>query len=211
MIADALSVEVLPAVGKDKRLRCYSDPELLALARAGDQEAAHCLINRFLPVIRKVASRLTPHPTDALDLASDIYLRIFEVINTCRDLRTVPAWINRIGLNLYICQSRKKRLVRSVSLELLMEVAGDRFAPVDDSDPAEALMGAFVEQERVQRIRAAVGSLSHPYRDLIEKYYLHRQSYQEIARCTGLSLGTVKSRMFRAREALQRKLGDLIA
>ena len=64
--------------------------------------------------------------------------------------------------------------------------------------------------ERSRRIALAVSSLTETHREIFDLFYTQNRSYEEIADMTGLSLGTVKSRLFRAREALQRKLGDLV-
>jgi len=198
-------------VVSDRRLNSLSNPDLLALSQAGNKEAAHALISRFQPLINALAWRLTSNPSDAADLVSEAYLRVYAVINSCRSIETLPGWIKKITINVFNRLYTRNRRAQGVSLEHLMEVAGDHFIPSADSDPASEVLGAMENEERLRRMRLAVDSLSAPYRDIVERFYLNSQSYEEIAQQTGLSLGTVKSRLFRAREALQRKLGDLIA
>lgn len=187
-----------------------SDHDLLVLSRSGNAAAAHCLIGRHRHVIESVARRVSHSRTDAADLVSEIYLRVFDVLNSCRNAAALPAWIKRVALNVFRGLYRRDRRRPSISLEVLEEAAGDRLLPVVD-DPEQMPESRLERRERDQRIHRAVASLSAEHRELVRMFYLEDLCYEEIAVRTGLKPGTVKSRLFRAREALVRKLGDMIA
>lgn len=199
------------APSRNRNLSKLANPDLLQMSKDGNVEAAHCLISRYTPLIASVARRLAPNPSDAADVVSEAYLRIFEVINSCRSVETLPGWIKKITINVFNRLWYKKRRAQGVSLDYLMEVAGDTVIPATEENPATTVLGEWENKERERRLGLALESLSEPYREIVDMFYTQNLSYEDIAQKTGLSLGTVKSRLFRAREALQRKLGDLIA
>jgi len=199
------------APSRNRDLNKLPNPALLQLSQSGNTDAAHCLIARYQPLIHSIARRLATNPSDAADLVSEAYLRIYEVINTCRNIETLPGWIKKITVNVFNRLWQKNHRTQGVSLDYLMEVAGDTMMPSTDENPATMVMNEWEEKERERRMASGLLSLSQPYREIVEMFYQKGMSYEDIASQTGLSLGTVKSRLFRAREALQRKLGDLIA
>ncbi len=195
----------------DRRFVRLSAAALLSLSQAGNEGASHCLIVRHQELIRTLAKHLTANPADADDLVSETYLRLFTVLNSCRNVDTLPAWIKRITRNeCYRLYNLRRRRQAVVSLDHLTEIAGDHFLPTTSNDPARMVMGALEGAERLRRLGLAVGSLPESSRLVVEMFYLRDQSYDQIANQTGLHVGTIKSRMFRARKELQRRLHDLL-
>lgn len=194
-----------------ERLERLSPLELLTMSQAGDQEATHCLILRYRSLIEARACRLAADPQEAADLTSEAYVHIFAVLNTCRNVETLPGWIRRITTNIFYKMYRDQKRRRETSLEGLISKVGDLISPRTDHDPAQEVLDAFRLGERRQRMCDALRSLPEFYRVMLEMFYIKNLPYAEIASQTGLSLGTVKSRLSRARDILRRKLGDLIA
>jgi RNA polymerase sigma-70 factor, ECF subfamily len=192
--------------------RCSVD-ELLQRSQGGDLEARHALVGRYQSIIHATANRMASNRPDAEDLATDIYLHVFSVINSCKNTATLPGWIKRVAINeVYQTWRRKGRMPAQASLEAVVEASGDNILRADDSEnPATILMSRLVQEERSERLRVALASLPAHQRILCELHYIHRRSFEEIAHETGVALGTIKSRLFRARENMQRKLGDLAA
>lgn len=186
--------------------------ELLQRSQAGDLDARHALVGRYQTIINATARRMANNRNDADDLAADIYLHVFTVINSCNNTKTLPGWIKRVAINeVYQGWRRKSRGPVQASLEAVVEASGENVLRTDESeDPATILMSRLVEEERSARLHAALASLPAHQRSVCELHYLHRRSFEEIAHETGVALGTIKSRLFRAREAMQRKLGDLV-
>lgn len=191
--------------------RC-STQELLDRSQAGDLEARHELVGRYRSVIQATASRMAANRHDADDLAAEIYLHVFNVVNSCKNVQTLPGWIKRIAINeFYQSCRRDRRRPLQTSLEVMVEVGGDAFLRADESEnPATIVMEREKTKERSERLKKALLSLPAHHRELCELYYAQRHPFEEIARETGLAIGTIKSRLFRARESMQRKLGDLI-
>ena len=188
-----------------------SPEELLKRSQVGDLDARHALIGRYRSVIQTTAYQMASSRQDAEDLVSDIYLHIFSVINTCKNVKTLPGWIKRIAINqVYQAWRRKGRQPIQASLEAVVEVCGENILCADESqNPATILIERTEQEVRRERLTKALLSLPARQRVLCEMYYAQRRSFEEIAWETGLAIGTIKSRLFRARETMQRKLGDL--
>ena len=191
--------------------RCTTQ-ELLDRSQAGGIEARHELVGRYRSVIQATASRMAANRNDADDLAAEIYIHVFNVVNSCRNVQTLPSWIKRIAINEFYQKCRRaRRHVPQTSLELMVEVGGDAVLPVNESEnPATILMERFVTEERQERVQKALQSLPKHHRDLCEMYYVKQIPFEQITQETGIAIGTIKSRLFRARESMKRKLSDLI-
>ena len=184
-----------------------SDDSLLELHRQGYTDAAHILLSRYQNIIQATARRMVPRGMDAGDVASEIYIHLFNVLHTCRNTQTLPGWIKRISINVFHTLYQKNRRHQSLSLDQMIEDAGEAALPRVVDTPLIRLESELV----VGRFDKAVASLPETYRKVWDLYFREERSYEEIAQQMDLSLGTVKSRLFRAREALQRKLGDCLA
>ena len=191
--------------------RCTAQ-ELLDRSKSGDLEARHELVGRYRSVIQATASRMAANRNDADDLAAEIYLHVFKVINSCKNVQTLPGWIKRISINEFYQSCRRERCrPLQTSLETMVEAVGDGFLGADESaNPATIVLDRAEKKERTERLKKALLSLPDHHRELCHLYYAQRQTVEEIARKTGLATGTIKSRLFRARESMHRKLADLV-
>ena len=180
-------------------------------SQSGDLEARHELVGRYQSIIQSTAYRMSSCRQDAEDLATDIYLHVFGVINSCKNIQTLPGWIKRVATNeVYQAWRRKSRQPLQTSLEAVVEASGDTILCADESaNPATLVLEQAEQKERSERLRKALQSLPAHQRVLCELHYTQNRSFEEISRETGLPLGTIKSRLFRARESMQRKLSDL--
>jgi RNA polymerase sigma-70 factor, ECF subfamily len=191
--------------------RCSTE-ELLVRSQRGDLEARHVLLGRYQSIIQSTASRMAATRQDAEDLATDIYLHIFSVINSCKNIQTLPGWIKRVATNVVYQSWRKKgRQPLQTSLEAIVEVVGDSVLSSDASaNPATILLERTIQEERNARLQTALTSLPAHQRVLCDLHYNQKKSFEEISQETGLPVGTIKSGLFRARETMHRKLGDLL-
>ncbi len=182
--------------------------ELLTRSQGGDLEARHELVGRYHSIILATASRMSASRSDADDLAAEIYLHVFNIINSCNNVKTLPGWIKRIAVNEFYQRCRRER---RIPLHVSLDSIGD--APLSDEseNPARIVHERDEKRERSERLQKALQSLPPHHRELCELYYTQQRSLDAIAKETGLAIGTIKSRLFRARESMQRKLHDLIA
>jgi RNA polymerase sigma-70 factor (ECF subfamily) len=188
-----------PAVGSDDRA-------LVAALREGDEASYETLILRFEHPVFGVVSRLLEDSADAADVVQDVFLKVFRNIGHFRGDSSLKTWIYRIAVNEARNQQRwfGRHRGKEVSFEHESEDAPGYAAWLPDPTPGpfeEALdheVRALVE-EGLQRI-------SGTYRAALVLREVEELSYEEIAEILELSLGTVKSRILRGREALRKEL-----
>jgi RNA polymerase sigma-70 factor (ECF subfamily) len=157
--------------------------------------------------VYNVCYRITGNGNDALDAAQETFSILFRKIEGFRFQSKFSSWVYRIAVNASIDLKRRAANRRLASLDQLSDVRGDgsrRMDPVDDraENPVEAAATVELEQE----VQAAISRLSPKMRAITVLRYMQGLSYVEIANSLGISLGTVKSRLARAHQALDREL-----
>ncbi|MBB6050788.1 RNA polymerase sigma factor [Armatimonas rosea] len=192
-------------------LSTQSVDALLLQSQNGCLSARHELVGRYRSVIQATASRMSSSRADAEDLAADIYLHVFGVINSCSNTQTLPGWIKRVAINeVYQSWRRKKRQPQQLSLDSVLESCGEGILRGDESEnPATILIERTEKIALSERLARALQSLPAHQRLLCELYYDQSRSFEQISHETGLAMGTIKSRLFRARASMHRKMGDL--
>ncbi len=148
-------------------------------------------IARFLPVLRNRARKLTGNSADADDLVSAVYVKAVEKRDQYTMGTNLPAWLNTIMRHAYINDCRTHRRRFSVN--------------IDAPDVVECLVSQ-PEQERALIAReeiALVGQLVPAQQEALCVLVLHASDYEDLAKRTGVELGTAKSRVARARELLR--------
>ena len=193
------SVEVDKLSNHDLILRCQTGvrPERAAFAE---------LMRRYQSQVDRVLYHLAPDWADRADLAQEVWIRVFRNISRLQDPSKFRGWLSRIATNLFYDELRKrKRVVSPLSLdaprtlddgEMDWEIAGDTPGPEEELTTRE-----FYEQ-----LRSAIADLPEVFRTTIVLREIEGLAYEEIAEITGVSLGTVKSRIARARSRLQTQL-----
>lgn len=154
------------------------------------------LVARYQDRIYNYAYRMTGSREDAQDLAQETFIRVYTHLDRFRVEERFSPWIYRITTNL--CLNHLKRRRRNVSL---LPDSADVDGPALPDSALEA------SEERLILQQAIMGLPEH-YRAVILLRHVEELSYEEIAQVTELPLGTVKTRLFRARELLQHQLRD---
>ncbi|MCA1596311.1 MAG: sigma-70 family RNA polymerase sigma factor [Chloroflexi bacterium] len=179
--------------------------ELIRRCQRGDTEAFNRLVERHHSRIYNYAFSLTRNHDDAMDVAQDAFVRAWANLKSFRGDSSFVTWMTRITRNLFLDLQKKRKHDPRISLDELMESQDP--SPVrevaDDSAGPEAQV---LTQERVDVVRAAINSLAEEHREILALYDLQNFSYDEIASILRLPMGTVKSRLNRARRALRDKL-----
>ena len=196
------------------RLRKH-DPDAALLTElqhtdgAARDAAFEHLHHRYRGVIARRCARMHRNPHDADDAAQETLLTIHRGIDRFRYAGTVSSWVRRIATNASIDVMRAARARPAALLgELGADDAdGDADREVELADPrAELPEAAPMLDELRADVRGAIAELSPKLRAVVELRYFDDLPYDEIAARLRLSLGTVKSRLFRAHAALQRGL-----
>jgi len=186
----------------------HEDRELIARLIDGQEAAYETLITRFEHPIFNLVSRLTNDPGDAPDVVQEVFLKVFRNVHTFRGQSSLKTWIYRIAVN----ESRNHRrwFGRHRSQEIALEpTAGETHSYLDWlPDPARSPMELAMDHERETLIEAALAEINPHYRAALVLRELEGLSYDEIAEILETSLGTVKSRILRGREALRERLTE---
>ena len=179
-----------------------TEQELVALAQKGDQDAFAQLVEANQNKIYTLALRMTGNPEDAADLAQDAFLRAWRALSDFQGESGFSTWLYRLTRNLCIdFLRREKRRHSIVSISSLDDEEGPRPTDVPDR--------RFTPENELERreLRAAVGrglaQLSDEHRQVLALREVEGLSYAEIADALGLEVGTVKSRIARARSVLR--------
>lgn len=146
-----------------------------------------------------VCYHMMGNPEDAADCAQEALLRGFKAFDSFRRDAAFSTWITRIAMNVCVDALRKRR--ETASLEVMSEEQG--FEPVDSAPTAYARLE---QKERMRLLREAISHLPPDMRQMIILRDMRGMNYDEIAQALSLPLGTVKSRIKRAREKLTQLL-----
>jgi len=188
-----------------------ADKLLLERFRQGDDRAFDDIVHRYYePIFRRVLGLLKNHE-DAEEVTQDTFLRARRGLEAFRGDAAFSTWLYQIATNLahnrYWFWWRRGRHA-GVSLDANIGAEADltlaEVLPDEEPDPGKQAL----TQELAERVDVAMTQLSPAHREILTLRNVRDLSYEEIAALLDLSLGTVKSRIARAREALKQVLGD---
>lgn len=188
------------------------DAETLALAMDGDHRAFEELVLRHQDRVYTNIYFMVHDRELAADLSQECFLRAYRGLRSFQGRSLFATWLKRIAVNVTLHHFEKIRAqkrsatVLSISQERSDGEESQLQIASDERPPDEVL----TDRERREAIEAAVGELEPEYRTALALRELHGYSYREIMEVLNLPIGTVKSKIFRARQILQEKLKDLI-
>lgn len=177
-------------------------PEQFALAAKGDEDAFSAIVREYESAVYNYALSLCHHTEDAFDISQDSFLKLWRSLPKYRGRCSPKTWILGIVRNTAIDYFRAKKH-RHVA-PLYHEDGQALEIPDPEADPALA----YEKKDRALQIRAALRSLP---KELAETLYLREFegfSYEEIAKILGVRVGTVKSRISRARDGVKKYLEE---
>jgi RNA polymerase sigma-70 factor (ECF subfamily) len=166
------------------------------------------LIRKYEKRVYNLAYRLCGHYDEANDISVDTFLRVFQAIRLFRGDANFSTWLFRIVTNVYLDRRKRSQNKQHLSLEEYIELEENSVARQIE-DPAPTPNRIAEEQERHDVLEAAIASLPDYQRAMIVLYHREGLSYEEIAQVWSLPIGTVKSRLNRARLVLREKLEPL--
>ena len=178
------------------------DELLLRRAQNGDPEAFGRLMEPLEQLVWRVCWHYTGNREAAEDCGQEAMIRIWRNLANYRGECALESWVYRIAANCCMDWLRKKKRDKSVSVEPLREQG---FDPADESPGTEEQ--AVAKDER-QRLREAISLLPEDQREALIMTQLEKVPYEEAARTLGVSEGTVKSRVNRAKARLKEMLSD---
>jgi RNA polymerase sigma-70 factor (ECF subfamily) len=199
-----------PAERKESDLSTPTEEtELVRRARDGDLRAYDELVKRYQERIYATIYHMTSNHEDANDLAQDSFIKAFQALKSFKGGSTFYTWLYRISVNKTInfLKQRKNRTHMSLNdLDFNAEHDPDLMALISDNTPRRAA-GLTELQEK---LNAALLKLSEPHRLVIVLHDVQGQSHEEIAKVMDCNIGTVRSRLFYARQQMQSYLTDYL-
>lgn len=182
------------------------DARIVRGLRAGIEEAYEELIDRFQQPVYGMVYRLLDNPSDAADVVQDVFLKVFRNIHSFREQSSLRTWIYRIAVNEAHNQRRwfSRHCRREVPLERESDDDTQKFDVTADHAPSPFHLA--LDGENRMLIEQALARVKPAFRMVVVLRDIENLSYEEIAEILQLSLGTVKSRILRGREALRREL-----
>jgi RNA polymerase sigma-70 factor (ECF subfamily) len=194
-----------------RRREAEEDRELILRAQKGDQAAFRRLVERHQRRAFAIAMGLVRDENDARELVQDAFLRVYRNLNTFQGGSSFFTWLYRIVTNLAIDLMRKpgRRDAELVDGQAASDEPTDfpLVSRIDGADPIDVMR----RREIAGRIQAALDALPPYHRGVILMREVEGMSYEEMAVAMGVSKGTIMSRLFHARQKLQRALADCYA
>lgn len=181
-----------------------TEQELVARAKAGDDEAFAQLMRDNETRIYNLTLRMTGNPEDAMDLAQEAFLNAWRGLKFFKGDSAFSTWVYRLASNACIDHLRRKKRRQDISAPMpvaedddsLPDIPDDRFRPEQELE----------RQELRRAVAQGLEQLSDEHRQVLVMRELSGLSYQEIADILALEAGTVKSRIARARISLRKIL-----
>jgi RNA polymerase sigma-70 factor (ECF subfamily) len=191
--------------------RSQEESAIVAELKAGSEVAYAWLIGEFQQPVYGLVYRIVNDPADAADTTQDVFLKVFRGMKHFHGESSLKTWIYRIAL--HEAANRRRWWFRHKARETSIEpVESDGISPGDGAmqvaltDHADSPFDSVAHHEVQVRVDEELRKLSEPYRTTLILRDLEEMSYEEIAEVLEISLGTVKSRLTRGREALRQRL-----
>jgi RNA polymerase sigma-70 factor, ECF subfamily len=175
---------------------------------AGDRKAFDRLVMRHADRAFTLCYRLLGNREEAEDCVQEVFIKVFRSVKNFRVDSSFSTWLYTIIVN--TCRNRRK----SAEFRFWHRILGLGQSSEDDEgvqipepeDPAPSPLTLLTNREREVLLQKAMGSLSHDHRTVLVLRHVEGLSYEEISQITGVNLGTLKSRLARARQELHKKL-----
>ncbi len=182
---------------------------LVTRARQGDLAAYDDLVRRYQERIYATVYHMTSNHEDANDLAQEAFIKAFQALKSFKGGSSFYTWVYRIAVNKTInfLKQRKNRAQMSLDdLDFNAEHDPDLVALISDKTPRRDIGLAELQE----KLNVAMQKLSEPHRLVVTLHDVQGLSHEEIAKIMGCNIGTVRSRLFYARQQLQAHLSDYL-
>ncbi len=192
-------------------IRAQEEAAIVAELKAGSEAAYAWLIGEFQQPVYGLVYRIVNDPADAADTTQDVFLKVFRGMKHFHGGSSLKTWIYRIAL--HEAANRRRWWFRHKAKETSIEPAesdgpgaGDHAMQTALTDRADSPFDSVAHREVQKRVEEELQKLAEPYRTTLILRDLEEMSYEEIAEVLEISLGTVKSRLTRGRDALRQRL-----
>lgn len=178
------------------------DTVLIERCQKGDRTAFDELIRRHSERAYKYAFRLTGNAEEASDVVGDAFVRVFNAMKNFKGQSAFTTWLYRIITNCFLDLRKKDRSKQTTSLDAMLQTPDGEMARQIE-DPNRNPYQEAERSSREDRVMYAVDQLAEYQKAMIMMFHVEMLSYEEIAEALDLPIGTVKSRLNRARLSLR--------
>lgn len=185
------------------------DADLVARVQNGDKRAFDLLVLKYQRKVIRLLSRMVRHPGDVEDVAQETFIKAYRALSQFRGDSAFYTWLYRIAINTarnwQAAQNRRPNTISSTEND-----EGETFEQVDnliDINTPEAMVAS---KQIVETVNAAIAALPEDLRTAIVLREIEGMSYDDIALSMNCPIGTVRSRIFRAREAIAAQLRPIL-
>jgi len=185
------------------------DQELVERAQRGERRAFELLVEKYQRKLARLISRLVRDPAEVEDVTQEAFVKAYRALPSFRGDSAFYTWLYRIGINTaknYLV-AMGRRAPTSTEIEAEEAEGFDSGEQLRDINTPESLL---LSKEIAGTVNAAIESLPEELRSAIQLRELEGMSYEEIAKLMDCPIGTVRSRIFRAREAIAERLKPLL-
>ena len=186
-------------------LNTKTDEELIALFQAGTEQAFILLVDRYKDRLLNFVYRFLNDMTDAEDLVQETFLKVYKNKHAYREIAKFSTWIYTIAGNLARSELRKRKRRKTYTMSD-MSYDDHEFNPVDPGKDTEGIVFNSYAGEEIMK---AITALQEPFKTIIILRDIQELSYEDISTILDIPMGTVKSRVNRARLKLQETLSYL--
>jgi RNA polymerase sigma-70 factor, ECF subfamily len=188
---------VAPAV---EALRSASDQDVVAAVLAGERDAYALLIERHQGRVFHALLRMTGSSTDAEELTQDVFCRTYFALASYKPEYRFTTWLHQIASNLAVNFIHHRRRESPPTQDTPDDCDREQFLDaMPDDDPDVQPEAAILSSDQSDALSRAVAQLPEGFREILVMRHVLELSYEEIGAATGLPMGTVKSRLLRAR------------
>jgi RNA polymerase sigma-70 factor (ECF subfamily) len=190
-----------------------AEASIVAELKAGSEEAYNWLVNHYHQPIYSLVYRILTDPADAADTTQEVFLKVFRGIHHFNGACSLKTWLYRIAIHE---ASNKRRWwfrhkSKETSMESRVDDEGNSFGLGDVlADPGESPLEHLAHREIQLRVEQELKQVPEPYRTTLVLRDIEGLAYEEIAEVLQISLGTVKSRLIRGRDALKKRLEPFV-
>ena len=185
------------------------DQELVERAQRGDKRAFGLLVEKYQRKLGRLLSRMIRDPAEVEDVVQEAFIKAYRALPNFRGESAFYTWLYRIGINTaknyLVSMGRRPRVTAEIELEY-----AEKFEDRDDLRTIATPESELMSKQVAQTVNDTVAALPEELRTAITLREIEGLSYEEIATMMGCPIGTVRSRIFRARETIAEKLRPLL-
>ena len=185
------------------------DAELVARVQKGDKRAFDLLVLKYQRKIMRMLSRLIKDPAEIEDVAQETFIKAYRALPQFRGESAFYTWLYRIAINTarnwQVAHGKRGRVSNEIETE-----DGETFSQIDNLTDISTPESMVASRQIVETVNAAIDSLPEDLRTAIVLREIEGMSYEDIAETMNCPIGTVRSRIFRAREAIAAQLRPVL-